>query len=143
MPLTIIEGTKVSSELALTAWSRKEWDSGDGHILIRRSEKVWSLTENGITLLIVGLYKPTLTNIPELWLIMCEGFSKQLRRNIRVIHAYFDEILLKYPRIEVRLDAGFVAGLKFAQFMDFRFVEKAASTGDGRTYLIYEVRKWL
>lgn len=117
--LKVSEEIDLSRALPLTDWSQKEWDTVDGKMVIRRSKVVRSFTADGELLLIAGITHTTLTSIPELWIIMCKGFCKQLKRNIKYIREVLAQFLKEYPRIQVRVDMNFTAGMKFARFMGF------------------------
>lgn len=133
--LKVLEEIDVSRALPLTDWSQKEWNTNDGKTVIRRSKVVRSLTEDGELLLIAGITHTSLTSVPELWLLMCKGYCKQLRRNSKHVKLLLAQLLVEYPRLEVRVDMNFVAGMKFARFMGFMQIAEFPSG-----YAVFEVR---
>ena len=55
------------------------------------------MNDSNVTLLIFGVYEPTLLSKPELWMVMPEGFSRKLRRNLEFARQYLLELLHDYP----------------------------------------------
>lgn len=78
-----------------TDWKREVTEGAA--FIIRRSARVWSMNDDRVTLLIFGVYEPTLLSKPELWMVMPEGFSKRLRRNLQFARSYLLELLHDYP----------------------------------------------
>lgn len=134
--LKVTEEVDVSRAVPLTDWSQREWDTNDGKTLIRRSRWVRSLTQDDRILLIAGVKRDTLTAIPELWLIMSQGFCKNLRRNVKYVRLLLDELVVEYPRLEVRVDKSFEAGMKFARFMGFKEIGEYPAG-----FALFEVRQ--
>jgi len=136
----IEEVTELPRALPLKEWSQREYSQPDGPVIVRKSAHTWTLLENGEILLILGVYEPTFMTVPEVWLLMCHGFNKQLRRNLIYIKSRFGELLDLYPRLEVKVDSNYLAGLKFARHMGFRQIAEV-KMNDGRDYIIFEVRR--
>lgn len=134
--LKVTEEIDVSRALPLTDWSQREWDTNDGKMVIRRSKNVRSLLEDGELLLIAGISHNSFTSVPELWILMCKGFCKQLRRNVKYVRMLLDQLLAEYPRLEVRVNKDFAAGMKFARFMGFKEIDEFPLG-----IAIFEVRK--
>lgn len=138
--LQIQEIKEVGHGLDLTDWSSKEFNRGDGKILIRRSKHVWSLTDDGELLAVAGLSIPSVMAVPEVWLLLCRSFPRKLRRNIVYTRDYFESILDQYPRIEARIDAEFGAGRAFAKVMGFKEITSEV-LNDNREYIVCEVNR--
>lgn len=138
--VTVTEVKEMPNAAHLSEWSAKEWETADGKTLIRRSENVWSLSSNSEILMIVGVYKPAVTSVAEVWMLLCSGFNKQLKSNICAVNEYFAELCAIYPHLQVKVEESYGAGRRFAEYMGFRFMERVQMS-DGKFYLVYEVRK--
>lgn len=107
-------------------------------IYIRRSERMWAMVdEHNHTLLVVGIIKPTQISIPELWLLMCEPFSDNLRTNWPEIKNGMNDLLALYPQVMVRVDAQLPAGKKFVERLGF--MEYHREVRGDREYIYYKV----
>jgi len=137
--LTVVEGCDMRAA-ALTEWSEYEFrNDNDGLVTIRRSRQVWSLKEDDEVLLVCGIYAHTLISIPEVWLLLCKGFTRKLQRNIRFVHRGFDMLKDDYPTLHAKVDVTNPAALKFAHFMGFTEISREWLS-DGREYIRFEVR---
>ncbi len=116
--------------------SRTDWKrevTVGTEFIIRRSDRVWSMSDAGENLLIFGLYEPTLLSAPELWMIMPQGFSRQLRRNMESAREYLQELLRDHPRLIAR-----AADKKSVNFLQFLGMKQYAVDQYGQA--IFEVR---
>jgi hypothetical protein len=139
--LTVEEVKELPRALPLTDWSQREYNVPGSELLVRKSKHVWSITEHGHPILIIGIYEPSfIGTIPELWLLMGEDFRKQLKRNLTFIRGQMDELLSYYPRLETRVDVDFQSGHRFAKAMGFKPIRQRLYS-DGRDYVVYEVRR--
>lgn len=131
--------------LELLPWSRKEVDEnstpeGRAH-LARNSDRIWVVRNaQEQDLLIAGIYRPALIGQPpELYLLVCEAFKRNLRRNLLETRELVKGLLLDFPHVIVQIDAHFPVGQKFAEFMGF-VSQRRYEVHKGREYIIYEVR---
>jgi hypothetical protein len=100
----------------------------------RRSEYTHVLLDDyNHTLMVVGIYQPTLAHRPELWVLLCAQFKENLRANLRATAQHFQELLRVYPTVVVRVDAEAPLGTKFAEHFGFREYER--EDRDGREYI--------
>lgn len=143
--LDVVETRTMPSALNMTEWAKQDVEllsAGEREVYLRRSEHAWILSEDGYTLMLVGVYKPVLVGPDaELWIVLCEEFNHRLRRNLLLVRDKFEELLEMYPLLRVRIDAQFPAGSKFAKFFGFVKLELAPQLIRGREYLVYEVRR--
>jgi hypothetical protein len=134
---------ELPDDLPLLPWAEEEMRRTPKpfqRIFIRRSEKTWIVVDDhGTTLMAVGIQRPTQISTPELWVLLCEGFRTDLRRNLREIGKLFEELLEEYPHVMVRVDAQAPAGQKLVEY--FGFTEYFRDVKDDREYIYYEVRR--
>lgn len=135
------EVDSIPTGLTLADWSDEEFKKTPPAArlaLEQKSERIWCLTANGETVLICGVLVPALVSQPELWLLLCEGFKKTLRRNLIETRALVSDLIALYPNVIIRVDARYPAGHRFASFMNFTQVSHRLAP-DGREYGIYKV----
>lgn len=112
----------------------------DRKIFLRRSEQVWVLhDENNHTLLVAGIFRQSQVGVPELWMLLCDEFSRDLLHNMREAREKLEELLDLYPWVKVRVDARYPAGQKFVRLLGF--TEFYRETHGEREYIHYEVRR--
>ncbi len=139
-----LEASQVGSipeGLVLANWSQAEFRSTPKFArlsLERRSEKIWTLKSGEEIVMVCGVLVPALVSEPELWLLLCEGFKKTLRRNLTETRALVNQLLDLYPNVMIRVDARYPVGHKFAAFMNFQQLSSRTAP-DGREYGIYKV----
>ena len=108
-------------------------------LFVKKSERVWVLSDEEGELMVVGVYAPTFLNVPELWMLLCRNFRRRLKSNIKELQERLSELLEIYPRISVRVDAQTPDGQNFVEIMGFSPVSTEVS--NGREYIIYEVNR--
>jgi hypothetical protein len=109
-------------------------------IFFRRTETMWVLEDEARnTILIAGIRRQSQVSTPELWVLLCEPFAKNLRRNIPLVRAKFYELLEQHPRIYAKIDAQSPSGLKFAEAFGFSVVSR--DTSGPREYIFCEVTR--
>lgn len=131
----------IPTDLPLSDWSAREFASTPGSqrmALERKSKKIWLLKADDEVVMIAGVLVPALVSRPELWFLMCSGFTKALRRNLLETRELMDQLLLMFPSVIIRVDAKFPAGQRFAEFMGFKQISHSIGH-DGREYGVYEV----
>ena len=137
--LTVVEGCDMRA-VSLSDWSEQEFrNDDDGLVTIRRSRHVWSLRDDDEIILVVGIYEHTLLSIPEVWILLCRGFTHNLHRNMRVIQNGFKMLKADYPVLHAKVDVRNPAALKFARFMGFEEIRREWLS-DGREYIRFEVK---
>lgn len=142
--LAVAEVDMFPKGLNLMPWSRHEFEQHTpkevGH-LKRTSEFVWTVSNTGgETLLVVGVKGEGLIgDIPELYMLVCEEFRKNLRRNLVEVRELVNELLTLYPHVKVQVDAKFPAGQRFAEFMGFRKMVGEPERVKDREYIWFEV----
>lgn len=136
----IDEVNELPSVMPLADWSQEEWNKGGGNVLVRRSEHVWSMTDDGELLMAAGIIRPSFMSVPEIWVLLCRDFNKRLLRNVRLAKEYFELILAVYPRVMVRVDAEYTKGRRFIEAMGFTELQ-SQTLSDGRDYIVCEVRR--
>lgn len=122
-------------------WSQAEFKSTPKFArlsLERRSERIWTLKSGEEIILVCGVLVPALVSEPELWLLLCDGFKKTLRRNLTETRELVNNLLELYPNVMIRVDARYPTGHKFAAFMNFKQLSSRIAP-DGREYGIYKV----
>jgi hypothetical protein len=127
--------------LELADWSQAEFKSIPKFArlaLARKSERIWTLKSGEEVVLVCGVLVPALVSQPELWLLLCEGFKKTLRRNLTETRELVGSLIDLYPNVMIRVDARYPVGHKFASFMNFTQIASLPSP-DGREYGIYKV----
>lgn len=131
--------------LNLMKWARDEYDNAGERgrtALVRTSEFVWAIkNQQGETLMVIGVFSQTLIGeTPELYILLCEGFRVNIRRNLRECKHLLDKLLQEYyPKVLVHVDAQFPSGQRFAEFMGFVKQDVPPVIRKGREYLTYEV----
>lgn len=131
--------------LELMAWSKKEVDENSTPkgraYLARNSERIWVVRNAaGDDLLIAGIYRPALIgHIPELYLLVCEAFKRNLRHNLVGTRELVKELMRDFPHVMVQIDARYPVGQRFAEFMGFTSINRH-EVHKGREYIIYEVK---
>lgn len=109
-------------------------------IFMRRSKDMWVLSDQANnTLMVAGITQPTIMSTPELWVLLCKDFKKNLRQNLIETKAKISELLNLYPHVMARVDAQTPVGQHFVQF--FGFEEYHRETHGDREYIYYEVRR--
>lgn len=131
---------RMPSAAGLTKWARQDLKSAGTDFTIRRSQHVWSMTSEDQQLLMFGVYAPSLTSIPELWMLMYEGFSKRLKANSSFARDYIEDLLETYPRIQVRVADGNRHSTRFVEFLGFEY-KRSVKGFNSRVFLIYEIIK--
>lgn len=130
--------------LHLTSHARADYESVPkfvSQLLVRQSAQTWTLIKGNHTLMVVGVLRPALVGQrPELWMLLCEEFKRDLKTNLMLVHDKVADLLELYPNVYVRIDSQFGAGRKFAKFMGFVPVNIPPERVNGREYLTYEVR---
>lgn len=142
--MLLSEVEELPPDLPLLPWAEEEMrrtPEVERRIFVRRSEKVWVLLdEDHHTLAVAGVIVPTAVSTPELWILLCEGFKANLRRNLVELYDNMVSVLLEqYPHVRVKVDAQAPAGTKFAEL--FGFVEVGRQHAGDREYIHLEVRK--
>lgn len=118
----------------------RESTTVERRIFARRAEKVWFLhDENNHTLLVAGIVRPSQVGIPELWIVLADEFTRDLKSNMRDCKEKIEELLAEYPWIKVRVDAKSPKGQKFVTMLGF--TEFHRDTHGDREYIHYEVRR--
>jgi hypothetical protein len=131
-------------DLPLLPWAEEEMRQRpevERKIFIRRSEQMWVVTDEwNHALLVAGIIQPTQLSTPELWVLLCEGFSNNLRQNLRDAYKHLDKLLEEYEHVMVRVDAEAPAGTKLVELLGFTEYHREASI-TSREYIYYEVRR--
>lgn len=141
--MLVKETNELPEDLALLPFSESEFrrlSPVERKIFIRRSPNTWVVYDDeDEVLMCVGITQPSQLSTPEIWMLLCAGFSKRLRRNILEVRERLEELLALYPHVIVRVDAAIPAGQKFVRFMGF--TEYYRDTKGEREYIYYEVRR--
>jgi hypothetical protein len=141
--MLIKEVAELPEELPLLPFAEEELKRHtpvERKIFLRRSKHTWVLFDDvGEMLMVVGVTRPTQLSTPEVWMLLCEGFTKNLRRNLIAVRKKVQDLLDLYPHVRVRVDALIPGGTKFVEFMGF--TEYFRDTKGTREYIYYEVRR--
>lgn len=140
--LAVVSKT-IPANLPLAEWSMKEFDAiptSARLALERKSDRIWTLEADGHVVMVAGVLVPALVSRPELWFLLCTGFTKTLRRNLIETRELVEQLLDLYPRVIIRVDSRYPTGHKFAEFMGFRQISHSIAH-DGREYGVYEVQR--
>lgn len=132
--------TNLPDNLLLTEYSEEELKTSSGNdviTLVHKSPHVWTVSDAEEIIMVVGVYAPSFVGPAELWMLMCRGFSRNLRFNLEAVREKVSELLILYPNVRVRVDSKFPAGRKFAEFMGFREISR--TSWKDREYILYEV----
>jgi len=126
----------------LTPLARDQFESSGelAWTIFDRSERKWIIyAENGEPLIVAGVLRMTLLGRPELWFMMCEEFTRDLRKYLREALALRAELLALYPVVRAKVNANDSCAKHFARFFSFR--ELSTECFWGRYVTVYEVAR--
>lgn len=134
------EVTELPEELPLLPFAEEEMRRMapiERRIHFRRSENTFVMEDkDGEILIVIGVIQRTQVSVPEVWMLLCEGFTRNLRRNmIDLRNKVRDELLARYDKVMVKADASHKQAQRFAEFLGF---EKIYHADD---YIYYEVSR--
>ncbi len=142
--LTVEEINQIPGDLVLIDWSDKELkynstEAGRAY-LAKNSDKLWVVRRGANeNLLVAGIYRPALIGYtPELYMLVCEAFRTNIRRNLLETKELVKDLLALFPHVIVQIDADYLVGQKFAEFMGFRNQQRR-EVHRGREYIVFEV----
>lgn len=109
--------------------------------IMQRSQEVYLLRDStGRPLMIVGLLQQSLITGWQIWTMVCEG---NLTKTVRTLRKMLHILVGQLGHVMISVDKAFKPGLRFAEFLGFRFGSEVDSI-DGKTYCFYEMdRAWL
>lgn len=111
----------------LTPLAKRQFESsGDlAWELLDRSETKWAIyNDEGELILIAGLLKQTRLGRPELWMLMCKGFLKNLRQSMRDSRELMSRLLAMEPVVRAKVQCIDKLSCRFAIKLGFRKVEE-------------------
>lgn len=140
--LAVVEIADIPEGLPFMRYSMEEYAAAPKPArlaLVRMSEQVWKVEQDGHTLAVAGIIRSALIGPPpELWLLVCEPLAWRLYANVKEIRRLVGLLTERFPGVTVRVDAEFAAGRKFARILGFK-KEVQYEVYKDREYITYEV----